>query len=295
VTQRSVLLALLAVQLCFATAPVAVKIALRELSSPALALLRVAGATLLFVVLQRLLTRERIRSRGDYARLAWYAVFGVVANQLLYITGLTRTGATTAQTIVTAGPALTLLVAILLQRETATAGKWLGIGLATLGTLFLVGTEIDRATGVGNLLILLNVLAFSIYLVTSRDLLKHYSPLTVVTWVFCFGLLGMLPIGLRAAVAEVPALSLTTWLAVGWIVLVPTVGAYYLNQWSLQRVEASVVAVYAYLQPVGTALLAYPMLGERPTLRLLPAALIIFVGVALAAGLARRPPPPPSV
>jgi drug/metabolite transporter (DMT)-like permease len=295
VQRRSVHFALLIVQLAFATAPVAVKIALRELSSPALALLRVVAATALFLVLHRLLGGERILSRSDYGRLAWYALFGVVLNQLLYITALTRTTATTAQTLVTAGPALTLLVAILLQRETASGGKWLGIGLAAAGALYLVGADFGGAAGVGNLMILLNVLSFSIYLVISRDILARYSPLTVITWVFVFGTIGMTPFGLPAAAREVTSISAATWLAVAWIVLVPTVAAYYLNQWALKRVEASVVAVYTYLQPIGTALLAMPLLGERPGLRLIPAAALIFLGVGITASLGRRPVPPPAV
>jgi drug/metabolite transporter (DMT)-like permease len=292
VRKHSVLIALLVVQVCFSTAPVAVKIALRELSSPSLALLRVVAAAALFVLLHRVLSRERISSRADYLRLAAYAVFGVVLNQLLYITALTRTTATAAQTLVTAGPALTLLVAILLRRETATGGKWAGIGLAALGALYLVGVDWGGAEGVGNLLVILNVLAFSIYLVISRDILRRYSPLTVITWVFVFGALGMAPIGAAAVMREAGTISSTTWLAVAWIVAVPTVGAYYLNQWALQRVEASVVAVFAYLQPIGTALLAMPILGERPGLRLLPAAALIFIGVGISARLGRRPVPP---
>jgi drug/metabolite transporter (DMT)-like permease len=293
--KRSLLIALLAVQLCFATAPVAVKLALREMSAPALAQMRVVAAALLFLLLHRLLSRERVRGAADYGRLAFYALFGVVANQLLYITALTRTTATTTQTIVTAGPALTLLVAILLRRESATGGKWLGIGLAAVGALYLVGVDLGGEAGIGNLMALLNVLAFSIFLVISRDILSRYSPLTVITWVFVFGAIGMTPIGLGAAIEEVATISTATWLALAWIVLVPTVGAYYLNQWALQRVEASVVAVFAYLQPIGTALLAVPLLGERPGARLLPAAALIFAGVGITARLGRRPAQPPAV
>jgi drug/metabolite transporter (DMT)-like permease len=286
----SVYFALLMVQFFFSTAPIAVKIALRELSSPALALLRVIAASLLFLLLQRLLNGERILARRDYVRLATYAVFGVVANQLLYITALTRTSATVAQTLVTTGPALTLLVAIALGRESGTPAKWVGIGLAGAGALYLVGADFGEG-GIGNILVLLNVLAFSIYLVISRDLLTRYSPLTVITWVFVFGTVGMAPIG-AVAVAETSGLSSVTWLALGWLVLGPTVAAYYLNQWALQRVEASVVAVYAYLQPIGTALLAMPILGEQPTARLIPAAVLIFAGVGVAARVGLRPAAP---
>lgn len=287
---RSVYLALLAVQVLFATLPIAVKIVLRELSSPALALLRVAGAALLFVALQSTLVRERVRGGRDYLLLAAYAVFGVVLNQLLYITSLTLTTATMAQMMVTAGPALTLLIAILARKETATARKWVGIGLAGSGALYLVSVGAGEGAGsaLGNLLALLNVAAYSVYLVISRGLLRKYDALTVITWVFVFGAAGMVPWGLAPTLREAPGLTAVGWAVLAYIVVLPTVGAYYLNLYALKRVESSVVSVFVYLQPMMTALLAVPFLGERASPRLVPAALLIFAGVTLTVLEGRR-------
>jgi drug/metabolite transporter (DMT)-like permease len=292
VGRRSVFAALIAVQLLFATAPIAVKIALRELSSPTLALLRALGAAALFMILHRLLSGRRVHPRRDYLRLAGYALFGIVANQLLYITALQYTTATAAQTIVTAGPALTLFVAIVLGQERASLQKWLGILLAGSGALYLVGIGLGTGAALGNALVLCNVLAFSIFLVISRAMMARYDALTVITWVFVFGAVGIVPVGVPFALAEVGPVGSTTWLALGWIIVAPTVAAYYLNQWSLKRVEASTVALYAYLQPICTALLAIPILGERPTFRMIPAALLIFAGVGVAVWKRADVPPP---
>ncbi|HEX2201948.1 MAG TPA: DMT family transporter, partial [Longimicrobium sp.] len=287
---RSVYVALLLVQVFFATLPIAVKIALRDLSSPALALLRVAGAALLFVALQSALVRERVRGARDYLLLAVYAVFGVVLNQLLYITALTLTTATAAQMMVTAGPALTLLIAIVARKETATARKWTGIALAGSGALYLVGVGAGEGAGsaLGNFLALLNVAAYSVYLVVSRGLLRKYDALTVITWVFVFGAVGIFPWGIAPALREAPGVTAATWAALAYIVVLPTVGAYYLNVYALKRVESSVVSVFVYLQPVLTAVLAVPFLGERVSPRLLPAGLLIFAGVTVAVLEGRR-------
>ena len=285
---KSVYIALILVQLFFAALPIAVKIVLRDLSSPALALLRVSGAAILFVILQKALVGERVRSRRDYAVLAAYSVFGVILNQLLYITALTLTTATAAQTLVAAGPAMTLLIAIMARKETATGLKWVGIGLAGAGALYLVGVGLGSGSGVGNLLAFLNVASYSVYLVISRGLLRRYDALTVITWVFVFGTVGMLPWGAGAAAREVGGMSAAAWAVLAWIVVFPTVGAYYLNVFALKRVESSVVSVFVYLQPVLTALMAVPILGERPSPRLIPAALLIFAGVAVTAWEGRR-------
>jgi drug/metabolite transporter (DMT)-like permease len=289
-----VILALVLVQVLFATLPVVVKVVLRDLSSPALALLRVTGAAALFFILQSTLVRERVHSWRDYGLLALYSLFGVIANQLLYITALTMTTATAAQTLVAAGPAMTLLVAILLGKETATRAKWIGIALAGSGALMLVGVGVGEGSVAGNLLALCNVASYSVYLVISRGLLKRYNALTVITWVFAFGVVGMLPWGLLPAVREMGSMGADTWAALAYIVVGPTVAAYYLNLWASRRVEASLVSTFVYLQPVMTALLAVPLLHERISWTMIPAVALIFAGVSVAirAGRTRRSPVP---
>jgi drug/metabolite transporter (DMT)-like permease len=289
VRNRSVYAALLAVQVFFGTLPIAIKIALRDLSAPSIALLRVTGAALLFFAMQRTLVGERVQSRRDYALLALYALFGVVANQLLYISALTLTTATDAQVMAAAGPAFTLLVAISLRREKASAAKWAGIALSAAGAIYLVGAGFGSGSGVGNVLALANTAFYCVYLVLSRDLLRRYDALTVVTWVFIFGAVGILPWGAWALSSRAVTPGATTWLALAWIIVFPTVGAYYLNVYALKRVEASIVSVFVYLQPIVTALIAAPVLGEHPSPRLLPAGALIFAGVLIAGFAGRKP------
>lgn len=285
---KKVYAVLVAVQIIFATLPIAAKIALRELGSPALCLLRVSGAAIVFLILHRILVGEKIREPRDYLELAFYSILGVSLNQLLYITALTMTTATAAQTLIAAGPAITLGIAILLKKEKATATKWLGIALATGGALILIGLGIRDGHALGNLLVTANVAAYSAYLVVSRGILKRYHPLTVITWIFVFGAIGLLPFGLRATITQAPKIGTTTALSLVWIILLPSVTAYYLNMWALTVVESSVVSTFVYLQPIGTAMLAIPILGEHPSVRMIPAVVLIFAGVMVAIRSGRR-------
>jgi len=288
---RSVVLALLTVQLLFGTLPIIVKLVLRDLSAPALALIRVSGAAVLFLLLQRLFIHEPVKSKRDYLWFALLGALGVALNQLFYIVSLTMTTATAAQTLVTAGPAITLLMAILLGREQATPSKWLAVALAGSGALVLVGAGLGEGRALGNLMALMNVTSFSTYLVLSRGILHRYNALTVTTWIFLFGALGIAPVGLSAVIHEAPHLSTTTWLLVLYIIVFPSVGAYYLNSWALSRVEASLVSTFVYVQPIITALVALPVLGEHPSPRMIPGALLIFAGVGVAIRAARRKEP----
>ena len=275
------LLVLALVQLFFASLAIAGKIALREMSSTALVLARVGGAAVVFYALHRFTTNERIRERRDYMLLALYSVLGVSLNQLLYLAGLERTTATTAQMFIVAGPAVTLLVAMMRGSERGTPLKWIGIVLAASGALTLVAA-VPAGNRLGNALILVNVVIYSVYLVLTRGIVQRYHPLTVITWIFMFGALALIPVGATQLWAQAPTLSLSAWLAVAWIIALPTVAAYYLNVWALQHVESSTVSTFVYLQPVMTAIMAISILGERPSPRIIPSALLIAAGVGVA-------------
>ena len=293
-------LALLAVQIFFASFSPVGKIVLREVPPVGLAAIRVTLAALVFAAAWLWVTlvtgAERVAWR-DLLRLALYAFFGIIANQLLFLAGLSRTSATSAVVLGSSIPVFTVAVAVVMGRERATRWKLAGLGIALGGALLLTGHAALAGSGhtalAGNLLILTNCLSYSIYLVISRDILARIRPLTAMTMVFVFGAigidlflfaggaLGLLDVSVPSLLDAAPHYSANTWRALAYIVVFPTVGAYLLNAVALRAVPASLVATYIYVQPVVGAALAAVLLGERPGLSTLLAATLIFAGVGL--------------
>src|SRR5438128_1656523 len=141
-SRRRVLIVLAIVQVFFATLPIAGKIILREVGS----------AALVFILIHALTTKERIQGRGDYFRIFLLSLLGVSLNQLLYLAGLERTTATSAQMLIVLGPAITLSVGMLRGTEQGTRLKWIGIALAASGALALVAA-VPATNRIGNLMI----------------------------------------------------------------------------------------------------------------------------------------------
>jgi len=110
--------------------------------------------------------------------------------------------------------------------------------------------------------------------------MTRYSALTVITWIFIVGSIATIPVGAigvsHVALTEVRPV---VWLAIAYIILVPTVGAYYLNAWALGRVPPSTVAVYIYLQPLIAFSAAPLLLGEKLSWKTIIASVLIFAGV----------------
>jgi drug/metabolite transporter (DMT)-like permease len=268
----------------FGTWPIFGKIALTVLPSTGLVAFRVAGAALAFLILQRTIGRVQKIRKADYARFALYALLGVVLNQFLFVKGLSLTTVINATLLGTTIPVFTLLVSLTLGYDHLTIRKALGIALAAAGVVYLLYPErnFSSNSAFGNLLIVLNSISYGAYLAISKDMLRRYGALTVITWIFIFGSIATIPVG-GYALAGTPlhAVGTGVWLVVIYIILVPTVGAYYLNAWALARVEPSTVAVYIYLQPLIAFALAPLILNEKWNSRTWLASLLIFAGVAV--------------
>jgi len=280
-------LALVAVQIIFGTWPIVGKVALRTLPSTGLVALRVAGAAAAFLLLLWLTRRLNVPKRGDLARLALYSLLGVVLNQFLFTKGLSLSTVANATLLGTAIPVFTLLVSTLLGYEKLSLRAAVGTLIAAAGVVYLVDpfrADFSGDKTLGNLLLVANATAYGAYIAVSQDVFRRYGALAAMTWVFAFGCVAAIPIG-GYQLSKVPLehLGWTIWLAVAYIILVPTVGAYYLNAWALERVAPSTVAVYIYLQPLIAFAVAPLVLGaeEQWGMRNLIAAALIFAGVAI--------------
>ena len=268
----------------FGTWPIFGKIALRVLPSTGLVAFRAAGAAVAFVILRQAIGRAQKIRKPDYLRFALYAVLGVVLNQFLFVKGLSLTTVINATLLGTTIPVFTLLVSLALGYDHLTIRKALGILLAAAGVIYLLYPEQNFSgdSAFGNLLIVLNSISYGAYLAISKDMLKRYGALTVITWIFIFGSIATIPVGGYAlAGTSLNAVGVGVWLVVLYIILVPTVGAYYLNAWALARVEPSTVAVYIYLQPLIAFALAPLILNEKWNSRTWLASALIFSGVAI--------------
>jgi drug/metabolite transporter (DMT)-like permease len=70
------------------------------------------------------------------------------------------------------------------------------------------------------------------------------------------------------------------WIII-YIVIGVTFGVYLLNAWALSFVDATVVSVYIYLQPILTSMIAITMKQDELSLNKVLLALLIFLGVYL--------------
>jgi drug/metabolite transporter (DMT)-like permease len=276
--------ALVTVQLLFATLPVAMKFGLEELHPTVFVAIRVAAGAGLLFALERLVHASQIPSVSDLGRLALYAVFGVTLNMVLFVWGLDLSTAVNATLLMTMIPVFTYAIALIAGQEFFAIPRAAGILVALAGVAVLLDPRrfsLGDSTLLGNLLILVNTLAYSIYLVISRPILTRIEPLTAIAWIFLFGAFMLVPLGLFQAGAGAFLVSGRSAIILTYIVIGPTVSVYALNLWALERVASSTVAAFIYLQPIAGVALAWWLLGEPVHARTFVAGALVFAGVGL--------------
>ncbi|MDX1599997.1 MAG: DMT family transporter [Anaerolineales bacterium] len=179
-------------------------------------------------------------------------------------TGVMISGATNPTLLANTAPLWVGLGALLIFREQLGAGFWAGLALAIAGAALVLGLDAVRSVqlGLGTLLgLLAGVFYGGYFLVTQRGrarlhVLMYFWLSSLVNAV---GLLG-LNLGLGVPLT---GYSTETYLYLGALAIGPQVVGWLAINYAQGHLPASVVSPTLLGQPVVTALLAGPILGER--------------------------------
>jgi drug/metabolite transporter (DMT)-like permease len=216
------------------------------------------------------------------------SLLGVTLNQVLYLTGLERSTVSNAGLLMCLIPVFTFVIAALFRQERFQKIRALGVALSLGGAIFWwmrERSDLVSEHAFGNLLIAANTLAYSGYLVISRNLVRRVPPLVAIAWIYLFAALTspLLARNVDLWPADAPRLA---WLSLGYVLVFATVVAYLLNIYALKRLRASTAAIYIYAQPLIAGSAGALFRGEELTRVFLGAAAMIFAGIWL---VSRRP------
>lgn len=249
----------------------------------ALVLLRVTGALLLFWIASAFVKTEKIPSK-DLKKFALLAVFGVAVNQLCFLYGLNLTTPVNSAIIMISNPIVVILFTIWVFKERLTvfkiSGLLLGIGGAITLLLFKGNFSLGSETFAGDFITLINSISWAVFVVMAKPYMMKYNTITVMKWIFLFGLLYVLPFG-WSEFREIQwhTFSSKIWFSVLFVVIATTFLAYLLNTWALKELSSSVVSSYIYYQPFLATFFAILFGTDSLSLIKVIAAIFIISGV----------------
>ncbi|REE17047.1 EamA domain-containing membrane protein RarD [Winogradskyella pacifica] len=248
-------------------------------------LIRVAGATVLFWIMSLFLPKQKI-DKKDYLKLFVAAIFGVMINMLFFFKGLEYTSPIHASAITITVPIIILILSAIILKENVSKLKIVGVTLGLIGALVLTIYGKSARAGdnvpLGNLLVFLNAISYSIYVIMIKKLTLKYHPFTFIKWLFLFGLIMLIPFGYNDLKAvEWHTFTPNAIWSVVFVVVGATFGTYLFNPLALNKLKASTVGIFIYLQPVVAGLFAISIGADFIDSVKIGAMLLIFLGVFL--------------
>jgi drug/metabolite transporter (DMT)-like permease len=213
----------------------------------------------------------------------------------LQFLGTRLSTAANASLVTSASPAFILLFGAWFLGEKVTPARLMALALATIGVLAVVDPRSAQLAGsafVGNLALLGAALTWGLYSVLVKLVSAKLATLEVSVIAFLAGLLVSVPAG-AVELSRVDVGPITPWLVAGvlYLGLVSTALAMYLWNKSLAVLEAGLVSILFFAQPVVGAALGALVLHEHLGVGFWVGGALIAAGLLLSARPAGRVQP----
>lgn len=261
------------------------KILLREMPGLIAASLRTCIAAALMLPVYWWSVRrgaEPVRWR-EMPLLAMLGSIGIAVNQVCFLVGIAQTSAGHAALIIGFTPILVLLLAATLGQERITWVKLVGLGVAIGGVLLLQRNhEATASSWVGDALMLGAGASFAIFTVFGKRATRLHGAIPIIAFSYLAGSLTLLPFTWSMLSSfDFAAVTWPAWAAFFYMTVISSTVCYLLFYYALNRLAASRISAFAYLQPLVATALAVPLLGEPITTAVVGGGGLVLAGVFL--------------
>ncbi len=227
--------------------------------------------------------------KGTLGKLFLLSLLGTGLHYGLQTIGLQFTTASNASIYAVTGPICITFIAFLFLKERITPRKALGIAMALVGVLWVMGRQ--TLTGfqlgghvLGDTLVFASIVLWAGFTVYGKKLMEEKGALEVIGLTTILGALWMVPVGGAEMILNGFALLGIPWralLAIGFLGVTCSFLATLLYFLALEHTESQKVGVYLYTIPPMTYAVAAFYLGETIGANLILGSALILAGVYL--------------
>ncbi len=228
--------------------------------------------------------------REDIFKVILAALLIAVIRKEMLMFGLSMTSPIDGSIIATLTPIAVLIMSVVMGMERFSKYRLLGVMLGMAGAVGIIlsgSSKIDSLDAVtarmwGNLMIMGCAFISAIYMVWFKKLLQKYDPVTLLRWIFCIAAVLMVPIGFKSVVhTDFASFNTKTWLAVGYLVILPTYLPNLMLTTALRHVTPTTTSIYTYVQPVVAVGLSIAMGIDKLNFDTLLFGAVLLAGVGL--------------
>ena len=249
----------------------------------ALTYFRLVGGAILFWATIIFVKYEKVPLR-DIGLFFFAAFFSLTANQIPFFYGLSLTSPIDASIVVSTLPIVSMILAAIIIKEPITLKKAFGVIVGASGALFLVLSDnighVGKGNIAGNLFVFIAVISFSLYLTLFKNLIRRYSPFTIMRWMFLFAAIQSYPFCHNAIEAVNPLnFNWSIILRISYIIVFATFISYILLAAGQKMLLPTTLSMYNYTQPIIASLATVAMGLDAFGYDQLVSIVLVFVGV----------------
>ena len=185
----------------------------------------------------------------------------------LWTSSLAFTTAANATLLGNTAPLWVALGAWLILKQKLSARFWRGLAITLTGAAIIMGTDfiLHPRFGIGDVMAIFTGFFYGGYFLFTEKSRLYFSPIHHI-WVVGIGASIALFVINMILQYPVTGFDTRTWIVFVSTALVSQLIGYMALAFALGHLPASIVAPTMVLQPVATAILAIPLLGEIPTI-----------------------------
>ncbi|MBP9819807.1 DMT family transporter [Candidatus Woesebacteria bacterium] len=284
---KKAVLAIITAAIIGGIAPVIAKIALQTFSPLQTVLFRFAGASPFLVFLAwKFGLKWNLEPKSLLLLLGGGVLFA--CNIVLFIFGIAQTTSVSSQLPYLLTPFVVMLWERIIFSLPIPRTQYVGCALGLVGAAFLIlqgSGSLEMGSFTGNLLVTLAAFSWGTYLTYSKHITKNFSPLQLLTTNSVVTTLLVAPLALPSLLGEsefLQTISSSAILSMLFLIVINSIGMFFLYQWALSKVSAVTVSSVFYLNPLVAALFGGLLLGESVTTPILVSAILIGLGSYLS-------------
>lgn len=248
-----------------------------------------AAIFLVLIGIMRFRNCFKLQSASDIRLFAGTGILSIVFFNYCYFTAMNQISISMAVVLLYTAPAFVTVLSYLFLNEGINLGKVAAVAGTILGCILIAGVTAGSGdiTLLGILTGLGSGFGYALYTIFGKFALRKYHPFTVTLYTFLIASVFLIPVTRLWTKAEIFLNTEVLFLSIG-LGFVPTVLAYFIYTWGLEKTDGSKAAVIATVEPVVAMLLGVTLYGESLGAVQIAGALLILSSVIIVNLPARR-------
>lgn len=225
--------------------------------------------------------------KGDIIYIFLLAFLGIVLNGVLFFKGIGLTSPINTSIISSTTPAIVCIIGVLFYQEKVNIKNIISIICSIIGILLLLTNGklealINIKFNKGDLIILGAIISNGIYIIGSKKILKKYVPSKILTYLFIFTAIILLPsLYIEKDMYVLNQVSMKAIFSLIYMGIFSSLIAFLLQQKGIKKIGPVKASIYTNLIPIYSIVLSALILKEKVTLIQIIAMILVMFAIMI--------------